>query len=516
MSASSALDSKRIVKNTLYLYIRMFIMMLVSLYTSRLILDILGITDFGVFNLIAGIIVLFSFISNASRTSILRFLNYEIGKDNQSEIRNIFNVSVITHIFISIIVFFISEFLGRWIFDEYLNIPIERLETAKLIYHLAILNACLQTIQVPYSALVIAYEKMSFFSLASIIECILKLLSVCVLPLFAIDKLFSYSLLLLGISFLILLMYIFYCRKRFPVCKIKHVKDWFLFKRIWEFSLWSLLGNMSNVAMQQVGNIFLNIFYGIIVNAAMGLANQISQAIYSFVSNFQMAFNPQLMKSYAIGDYVFLKKTIIRSTKFSFLLFFLISYPAILNMDYIVYLWLEEIPYYSVSFCRLIILSLLIDSLASPLWIVMQATGKMRKYQLTVSLIILMNLPVSYFLFWIGMPPDSILYVRLFINIILFYVRFKFVSRMALITGKEYIYDVILKIFIVFISSVIFPLIIAFLTDGLLRLFSTSVSFIALFAFATYLWGMTSDEKKYAKKYCLQKSARIFSKKYFK
>lgn len=146
---------------------------------------------------------------------------------------------------------------------------------------------------------------MSFFSLASIIECILKLLSVCVLPLFAIDKLFSYSLLLLGISFLILLMYIFYCRKRFPVCKIKHVKDWFLFKRIWEFSLWSLLGNMSNVAMQQVGNIFLNIFYGVIVNAAMGLANQISQAIYSFVSNFQMAFNPQLMKSYAIGDYVF-------------------------------------------------------------------------------------------------------------------------------------------------------------------------------------------------------------------
>lgn len=181
-------------------------------------------------------------------------------------------------------------------------------------------------------------------------------------------------------------------------------------------------------------------------------------------------------------------------------------------MDYIVYLWLEKIPYYSVSFCRLIILSLLIDSLASPLWIVMQATGKMRKYQLTVSLIILMNLPVSYFLFWIGMPPDSILYVRLFINIILFYVRFKFVSRMALITGKEYIYDVILKIFIVFISSVIFPLIIAFLTDGLLRLFSTSVSFIALFAFATYLWGMTSDEKSMLRN-IVYKNQLVFSLK---
>lgn len=302
MSDINISNNKRIAKNTMMLYIRMLLSMIVSLYTSRVVLNILGVEDYGIYNVVGGVVVLFSFLNNAMASATQRFLNFELGRGDVLEVKRIFSISMTSYICIALLVLFLSETVGLWFFNTQLNIPSSRIDAASWVYQMSIFTFCFSILRIPYNASVIAYERMSFFAYISIIEVLMKLLIVYLLVLGSIDKLILYAILIFVVTVLVNAIYQFYCKHMFEICTYSFFWDKILFKKIIGFSGWSLFGSLANMSAQQGVNFLLNIFYGVTVNAAVGIANQVSSAIYAFISNFQTAFNPQLIKSYASGE----------------------------------------------------------------------------------------------------------------------------------------------------------------------------------------------------------------------
>ena len=359
-------NNKRIAKNTLMLYVRMMLIMLVSLYTSRVILKTLGIENFGIYNIVGGIVVLFSFINNAMVSSTQRYLNYELGRQNLDEAKKIFSASLTIHFIIAGIIIFLSETIGLWFLNKYINIPEGRIVAANWVYQFSILTFAVNIIRTPYNASIIAYERMSFYAYISIIEVVLKLIIVYAIVIFA-DRLIAYSVLVFIVAILILICYIIFCLSKFPICKYKYEYNKLRYASLLNFSGWSMFGALANTGAQQGINILLNMFFGVTVNAAMGIAHQVNSALYSFVSNFQTAFNPQIIKSYAANDRSYFFSLILHTSRYSFYLLLILAFPVILCCQEILQIWLVDVPEHAVAFCQLVIIFSLIDAWQGPL-----------------------------------------------------------------------------------------------------------------------------------------------------
>ncbi len=448
-------NTKRIAKNTLMLYFRQILIMLVSLYTVRVVLNVLGAEDYGIYNVVAGVVILFSFVNNAMSSGTQRFLNFYLGKKDLDKTNQVYSSSLLIHFFISLIFVILAESVGLWFVNCKLNIPESRHSVAMIVYQFTILTTVFNILKVPYNAVIIAYEHMSFFAGMSILEAVLKLGIVFFLSLTKLDKLIFYAFLLTCVAFITMLSYKIFCNRKFEIAHFKKVTDKSFVKEQLSFSGWSLFGATANVANSQGTNIVLNVFTNVTVNAAMGIANQVNSAVYSFVSNFQTAFNPQIVKSWAEGDKDYFTKLIFRTSKISFFLMSFIVVPLLVNADFVLTVWLKQVPDYSVHFVQLILIWSLIDSWNGPLWMSIQATGKIRTYQIFISLFVFMNLPLTIIAFKCGASPEWILIIRILISIFNTIWRIFFLHGRIDLPRRKFIFDVLIRCSLIFIISFI-------------------------------------------------------------
>lgn len=455
MAANESLN-KRIAKNTLALYVRSIIVMLVSLYTSRVVLETLGADDFGIYNVVGSVVVLFSFIQGAMATAVQRYLNFELGRDDKNAVSRVFSMSMTVHIMIALIVVVLSETIGLWFLNTQMQIPSGRHIATQWVYQFSVLTCCVNILRIPYNATIIAYEKMSFYAYVSILEVFLKLSVVFLLVFSNGDRLILYSILMLIVSIIISVAYVFFCRKKFTTCSYSLFWDKKLFEEIFGFSAWSLFGSMANLGASQGINVLLNIFCGVVVNAAMGLAQQVNSAVSQFIVNFQTAFVPQLVKLYARNEYEKFVHLIFRSSKLSYFLILLIGLPVLTYTRPLLEIWLHSVPEYTVQFTRLMILFSMIDAMSGPLWNSVQATGKIRNYQILMSSIIAINVPAAYVILKLGGSPIIVLVVRVIINFITHLVRIFYLRRLFEFPSLPYIKNIMSRI--VFVSIVAMPL----------------------------------------------------------
>lgn len=442
-----------IAKNTIFLYFRMFITMGLYLYTSRIVLNILGVDDFGIYNVVGGIVILLSFLNSSMASATQKFLLFEIGKFDFVKLKQVFSMSLNIHILIAIVIFIIAETLGLWFLNYKLVIPQDRMVAANWVYQFSILSFMVTVIWVPYNALIIAHEKMKVYAIVSIIDVSLKLFSVFLLFWLGDDKLITYSIMLFIVSFLVFLVYKIYCKKKFKESSYIFFWDKTLFEIMLKFAGWNLFGNLAGITMVQGVNILLNLFFGPAINTARGIAFQLNGAVNSFVSNFQTALNPQIHKSFANSDLKYMHSLIYGGSKYSFFLLYLFVLPILFKMEYVLELWLNIVPPYSVIFCQLLLIISLIDSISGTLMTSVQATGKIKFYQVIVSGIVLFNMPLSYLFLKLGYSPESTLCITLLLSLLSFVARLIIVSELINLNIHIYVKKVIFKIIVVFVPT---------------------------------------------------------------
>lgn len=500
-------NNKRIAKNTILLYSRLLITMFVSLYTSRVIINVLGIEDFGIYNIVGGVIVLFSFVNGALVSSTQRFLNYEIGKENINAQKKIFQTSLTIYLLFCLIIIVLAETIGLWFVNTQLNIPPHRMITANWVYQFSLITFCLNILRVPYNATVIAFERMSFYAYLSILEVILKLLILLPLTLDRYDNLKLYSIFIALISFVILFFYKIFCNKKFNICKFGIVFEHKSYSQLLGFSAWSLFGSAANVAVDQGVNIVFNIFYGVTLNATIGINNQIRNAINSFLTNFQTAFSPQIIKSYASNQNERFQKLILYTSKYSFFLTFILVIPFYFNADFIITKWLINVPDYLIPISKLGSLILIVDSISAPLGISVQATGNLKKYQILYSIISFLMLPIALLFTYLMLEPTYVYIAWFILNILIYIWKIYFVSNLINLSFKLY-WSVVLKkvllltaltIPIIYIMQVIIPY------TGWLRLMVSLSLILCVFCTLIYFVGLNSQERRKLSQFLLDR-----------
>lgn len=433
-------DNNRIAKNTITLYIRTLFVMLISLYSSRALLDKLGIDNFGIYNLVASVVVLFSFLNIAITQAIQRFISIELGKEDYTQLRKVFKSSITSIVFVIIILFIIVGPFGIWFIDNKLNIPPDYLEATKWVFKFSMLTFAINTFRLPFESLIIANENMSFFAYISILDSFLKLFIILLLNVVPYNALESYACMLTFVALIITSIYISYCYKKYSnYIQIGLLFDKKLLISITTFSGWSLFGSITNVLTQKGFLFLINIFYGLVANAAMGIATQVSGAVSTFINSFQTSFRPQIVKAYAAGDYNRVNNLVARTSKLSFALMILPTLGLIFNMPFILNLWLKEVPDYTIAFCSLILICLVIDATTGPYNCAIVATGKIKKYQIAISLSFILDIVGSYFLMKKGISASYILIMRIitrgFINML---IGLYFIRTLLYFNLKEY------------------------------------------------------------------------------
>lgn len=488
-------NSKRIAKNTLLLYFRMILIMVVSLYTSRIILNELGVEDFGIYNLVAGVVILFSFLSNAMITATQRYLSIAIGKKDEKYIQAVFSTSLLSHFFLIFFIFLAAETIGLWLINAKLEIPADRMSATNFVYQLAILTTCVNIIRIPYNASIIANERMSFFAYVSIVETFLKLAVVWALAITPGDKLVIYSFLLLLVAIVIDIAYWYYCQRFLLANKFYLKTNKKLFVELTSFSVWNLFGGLADIGYKQGTNIILNLFWGVSINAVLGITNQIRNALVPFIGNLQLAVNPQMVKSYALGDYEYFKILVYRISKYSYFLMLIIVFPIIFNIDLILELWLKNPPEHTAIFAILTSVYCLVDSLTGPLWAAMQAGGKIKRFQIVTGICLLLNLPVSYLFLMYGYAPSVVLIIQIVITGFTVGVHVLFVKYYLQFSIRNYVREVIFPIVFVTALSLPIALYIYAETGGYYRLL-LFILFVPMMCYIIYVCGTCKSEKE--------------------
>lgn len=489
-------NNKRIAKNTLMLYFRMILTMLVSLYTSRVVLNTLGVEDFGIYNVVGGFVSMFGFLNSAMASATQRFLSFEIGKKDFEQLRNVFSMSVNIHFLIAFIILILAETVGLWFVNTQLTIPAGRMGAAQWVYQFSILAMMVYMVSVPYNAIIIAHERMNVFAWVSIAEVSLKLFIVFMLQWFGFDKLKFYAILTFSVSLIIRFIYGFYCSRYFKESKFRFFWDKPLFKTLVDYAGWNLWGNIAAVLKDQGVNVLLNMFFGPVINAARGIAYQVSSAVNQFVANFQMAMNPQIIKSYAVDDLKNMHQLIFRGAKYSFFLLFTLSLPILLETEQILRLWLKMVPEYTVIFTRLVIINVLIDCISGPLMTAAQASGKIKLYQSVVGGLLILNLPVSYLFLKLGFQPQVTLYISIGISVIALFSRLKIISPLVSLSIMDYFKNVIVKIIPVIFIAVILPCFIIYLLPvNIERLLLTCFIAVISVGLTVYFIGLSHSEQ---------------------
>ena len=499
MSNQTSDNNKRIAKNTLLLYVRMLFTMAVSLFTSRVILNTLGVEDYGINNVVGGIVTMFSVLSGSLSSSISRFITFELGKGNIERLKTIFSTGVNIQLGMSVLIIIIAEAVGIWFLNAKMNIPADRMVAANWVFQCAILTFVLNLLSVPYNAAIIAHEKMSAFAYISVVEVSLKLIIVYMLMISPFDRLETYAVLLLLVGAVIRFIYGYYCKRHFEECTYHFVFDKPVLKEMTGFAGWNFLGNGAYMLNTQGVNILMNLYFGVAVNAARGIATQVDAALKQFVNNFTTAVNPQITKSYAQGDLDYMHKLVCRSAKFSAFLMMFFAVPIILETNTILTIWLKTVPDYAVIFLQWIIISSFMDTvLANSLVTSMFATGKIKRYQIIVTTVGCLVFLLSWIAFKLGFEPQVGYILYFIIYTILLFVRLYLLKDMVKLPVMMYIREVLYKLAPVIVVGFAIPGILILTMDASwLRLILVCLLSVLVTAASEYFIGLSNKEKDF-------------------
>lgn len=495
-------DNQRIAKNSILLYLRTFLIMLVSLYTVRVTLNILGFEDYGIYNAIGGVVAVVAFLSNTLTSVSLRYFSFHLGKNNPTELKIYFNAVLTIYFVIAIIVALIAEILGYWLLNNYLTIPSSRLTAAFWVYHFSVFSLIVNFIQIPYNSIIIARERMDVFAYLSIVEVLLKLAVVFILRYVNYDSLILYSILLFVVAVLKWLFYYVYSSINFEETKFCIVRDISIYKELGKYLGWNTFGVCSAVVKTQGLVVILNVFFGPIVNAAYAIAHQINSAVNQFVSSFLLAVQPQIVKKYAEGEVQRMFTLIYRASKYSFFLLMIVAIPCILELPLILRLWLTEYPDYTVGFSIILIICALVDSLCIPLVTSIQATGKIKSYNIVISLAFLAFVPICIIAIKMGADAYSTLIISFVVTVLAQVVRVRYVIKLLNMPLKDYLKEVILKLIIVMTLSIMAPYLLSLLlSDSIVRLVIITITSVILSSALIFSLGMSEEERRSIKKF---------------
>lgn len=496
MTDASA-NNKRIAKNTLMLYFRMLCLLVISLFTSRLVLQALGVEDYGIYNVVGGVVAMFSFLNSAMASATQRFLNFDLAKNDDKALNATFSTAVEIHFVIGAIVVLLSETVGIWFLNNKMIIPAERMTAAVFVLQCSIVTMGINIISVPYNAAIIAHEKMKAFAYISLVEAALKLLVVAILYYLPFDKLKVYAFLILVISLTIRFLYTTYSHKNFNETHFKFVFDFDRIRRMGGFASWNLIGNLALVGLTQGLNMLLNVFFGPVVNAARGVAVQVQSAVQQFATNFQTAVNPQITKSYAVGDLPYMHSLICRGCKFSFFMVFLLSLPIIIMVDQALVLWLKTPPDYASAFLQIILVNSMVDCLSNPLNNAVSASGIIRNFQLTNGLFMLLVVPVAYFALKLDANPAWVFVAQLIMTSIAHFLKLLFAKKRVGLSVALFAKNVYLPVVSVALISPIIPVVVyRIIEHTILNFLLTGCLCVIAVVLTVYAVGLQSNERK--------------------
>ena len=495
-------NNRRIAKNTLMLYIRMIVVMLVTLYTSRMILAALGVEDYGIYQVVGGLVGMFSILSGSLSVSTSRYLTYELGRGDLAQLKKTFATVRAIHIILAVSMFILCEILAVWFLKTKLNIPPDRLSAAKWALHCSIAIFSIQLLNVPYGASVISHEKMTTFAYLSILDVVVKLLIVFLLYISPIDRLVFYALLCVGVTVLYQAIYFVYCMVKFPECKARPAFDRKIVKEISTFVGWTFLGNAAVVVKDQGVVMLLNIFFGPIVNAAQGVAMQVNGVVTRFIGGFMTAVQPQITKSYASDDINRLNDLIIKSTKFSFFLTVILIFPLINNTRTLLDVWLVEVPDHAVSFANLILIYTFIDCFTTSLYTAVLASSRIRTYEIVLTILYFLNVFCAYLALKLGTPPEAVFVLA---------ILFKFFVLLLLIHQSNKLFRFDMGGYVKMLLTKVLPLVVyGGIISAIYLIFIKNDSFLKLIGFTLafealvlpFIWkaGLSDGERQFVKK----------------
>lgn len=497
MSTENTINNNRIAKNTLLLYVRMLFLMLISLYTSRVILNVLGVEDYGIYNVVGGVVTMFSMLSGSLSAAISRFITFELGTGNAEKLKMVFSSSVTIQAGIALVVILIAETVGLWFLNEKMVIPDNRIIAANWCFQFSIITFAINLISVPYNAAIIAHERMSAFAYISIFEGLGKLAIAWCIVVSPIDRLVFFAGMVAVLAILVRIIYGLYCKHYFKECIYHFIYDHDLLKQMCSFAGWNFIGSSSGILRDQGINILLNLFFGPSVNASRGIAFKVQQTVQSFVGNFLTALTPQITKKYASCNYQETFKLVFFGARFSYYLLLLISLPVLIETNMILSLWLKVVPEYTVIFVRLILVYLLTESVSYTMVTLMLATGNIKKYQIIVGGCQMLNFPVSYLLLKMGFSPESTIIVSIGVALCCLLLRLRMLKQMVDYPVKKFVIEVLLNVCIVTVLSIIVPLYISsIMQEGVSRLLITCVVSVLSVIIVIFLFGCTNNERR--------------------
>lgn len=490
-------NNQRIVRNTLFLYARMLIVLVVSLFTVRVTLGVLGAEDYGIYNVVGGVVTMFAFLVSTMSAASQRFFSYSLGKEDHVGLSRYFTMSVWCYLILTALIVILAETFGLWFVLNKLTIPQTRLHAAIWVYQFAVIGFALSIVSIPYHSIIIAREKMNIFAYFGLLEAFGKLGIAYLLMISGWDKLIIYSALICLLTTCIYILYILYGIVHFAECRPFKIWDKQILTEVVGYSGWSLFGAISGVIRGQGINILLNIFFGPVVNAARAIAYQVNTAINNFVMNFFKAVQPQITKYHAIDRQEELMQLIMRSSRFCFYLILFLSCPILLETPFIMTFWLHDVPEHTVLFTRLVVLTAIIDSISYPLQTSISATGHIKWFQIVTGSLLILNLPISYIFLRAGFPPETTMYVAIIIAILAQLTRIGFARYYNHMSVRRYTREVIFPILLVSICSVIPPyLLMLALPLGWMRFFLVGALSISWTAIIISVLGITPYERK--------------------
>lgn len=514
--SNKPLNNKRILRNTLALYVRMFITLSISLFTTRVIFQALGIDDMGVYNVVGGVISMLGILTNTMASSSQRFITFELGKGDIRSLKEVFGSILLIHLIIAVLVLIAAETVGLWFVNNKLIISPERMYAANWVYQMSVSTFVLGVLTVPFSASIIAHEKMGIYAYLSIVDVIMKLVIVCVLVYLPGDSLIMYAILLAITSLVTGMFNILYSLCKFSECKLNLVFNYRLFEDIFKFSGWTMLGQTMIISNDHILNIFLNWFYGTVVNGSRGIALRINGIVAQFVYQFQVALNPPIVKAYASGDIVNFQNLVLKGSKLSFLLMMVLSFPFILESEMILKLWLGESPTYASMFVRLCLINTLLDAMTGPINAGIRATGKVKLVQIYITLVLCFILPVSYFMLKVGCEPYWVIMSNIVVSFATLYIRIFFLNKYSGVNIITFYRNVVTPCYIATVVAFVIPVIfhLCVYHNMINTCFSAFLCVISCVV-SGYCIAMNKDEKKYFKSLVLDCYRRWKNKSLF-
>lgn len=504
-------ENKRVVKNTIFLYIRTFVSMLISLYTSRKILEVLGVSDFGILNVVGGVISMLTFLNGSMSVATQRFLTVELGRKNKGNYNRIFNMAVLIHLGLAALVLIAAETVGLWFVNTYLNIPAGRMFAANWVYQASVLSTILGILQTPYHASIVSHEHMHIYAYVGLGESFGKLFLVLLLVVYPYDRLIFWGFILFVFQFLIAMIYRVYCIRQFPECKLHLNWDCSIFSSMLRFTGWNMFGTIAWLLKDQGVNILMNMFGGPVANAARGVSVQISGAVQGLTSGFQSAVNPQLTKRYVVNDSEATCRLLCESSKISYFLLFIVALPVMMEADFILKLWLVEVPPMASLFTRIILIESLFSTLGAPMVTSLMATGNIKWYQIVVGSSLLFIIPIAYILLKIGFPIETALIVSALFILLGDGLRVVFCKKQLDLSLRLFGIKVILPVISVTILSVILPLFIHYhLSEGWGRLILSTVVSCLVVSALIYTIGLNAIERNFIMTGFISRVKRIF------